>query len=455
MGSSMCIDGAQMDLRGGERIRRAVRADVNRERTFKSRAESAVISEQKAEHLENKIALSISKPAPAKRSSTHEAEESGSVVKPVQSQTTTTPFSTLKIHELTKRAIAEVLQYEHMSLVQKESIPYALDGDDLIVKAKTGTGKTLAFLIPAIELALREPRQHGAVSVLVISPARELATQIDDECRRLVSLFAGDRQIRTQCVVGGASVSRDRRGLAHPPDVLVATPGRLLDHLDSLPRLLAGVRCLVLDEADQLLDMGFRPAILRILACLPPPAARQALLFSATLPADVAAIADLALRPAPRRRLIDTVGAEEATHLHVPQEAVVCRPEAQVVELARLVEDAAAAPAHKVVVFFATARQTQLFAEVFAAMGRPVLEIHSRRSQAQRTRVSDQFRAGAGLVMFSSDVSARGMDYPDVTAVIQVRDRRDRSRSRRRAPPQPRRPRAAPASPLRRGRARL
>ena len=306
-----------------------------------------------------------------------------------------------------------------MSLVQQESIPAALAGDDLIVKAKTGTGKTLAFLIPAIELALRPPQSRG-VSVLVVSPARELAQQIDEECRRLVSLHSAP-ELRTLCVVGGASAARDRRGLANAPDVLVATPGRLLDHLDSQPRLLAGVRCLVLDEADQLLDMGFRPAILRILACLPPPAARQTLLFSATLPGDVAAIADLALRPAPRRRLVDTVGEEEATHLHVPQEAVVCRPEAQVVELVRLVDEAAAEGGHKVVVFFATARQTQLFAEAFAALGRPVLEMHSRRSQAQRGRVSEEFRAGSGVVMFSSDVSARGMDYPDVTAVIQKR----------------------------------
>jgi ATP-dependent RNA helicase MSS116 len=309
--------------------------------------------------------------------------------------------------------------YECMTLVQQESIPAALTGDDLIVKAKTGTGKTLAFLIPAIEQALREPRQRGAISVLVVSPARELAQQIEDECTRLVSLHRAPAALRVQCVVGGASADKDRRGLAHAPDVLVATPGRLLDHLESMPRLLAGVRCLVLDEADQLLDMGFRPAILRILAGLPPPAARQTLLFSATLPADVEGIAALALRP-DRRRLVDTVGAEEATHLHVPQEAVVCRPQAQAAELWRLVEEASAEPDHKVVVFFPTARQTQLFAEAFAALGAPPLEMHSRRSQGQRTRVSDAFRAGSGLVMFSSDVSARGMDYPDVTAVIQV-----------------------------------
>jgi ATP-dependent RNA helicase MSS116 len=322
-------------------------------------------------------------PAKVAQSGRADGDAFATASKAPTSQTTTTPFSTLQIHPQTKKALAEVLRYEHMSLVQQESIPAALAGDDLIVKAKTGTGKTLAFLIPAIEHALRPPNPNGAVSVLVVSPARELAQQIDDECRRLVSLHHAPA-LRTLCVVGGASAVRDRKGLAAGPDVLVATPGRLLDHLDSLPRLLAGVRCLVLDEADQLLDMGFRPALLRILACCPPPAARQTLLFSATLPADVAAIADLALRPGARRRVVDTVGEEEATHVHVPQEAVVCRPEAQVVELARLVDEAAAEPGHKVVVFFATARQTQLYAEAFAALGRPVLEMHSRRSQVRR-----------------------------------------------------------------------
>jgi len=185
--------------------------------------------------------------------------------------------------------------------------------------------------------------------------------------------------------------------------------------MDGLPH-----QVLIFDEADQLLEMGFRPAVEQILAALTPTAAtRQTLLFSATLPKDVLRIAQFATRNA---RLIDTVGEdEEQTNTHVAQTVIVTSLKAQAAELLHLLRELRRSE-HKIVVFFPTARQTQLYAEALAQFPCEisVLEMHSRKSQAQRTRVAEQFREGSNVVMFSSDVSARGMDYPDVTAVIQL-----------------------------------
>ncbi|CAM9988059.1 unnamed protein product, partial [Ectocarpus sp. 13 AM-2016] len=166
--------------------------------------------------------------------------------------------------------------------------------------------------------------------------------------------------------------------------------------------------------------MGFRPAIEAILRYMPHSRDRQTLLFSATMPGDVRKIAQLALKE--RYEFVDCVGEEESTHQHVPQQYTVCGQDQQVEELCQLLrENMAADPrGHKIIVFFTTARLTQFYAELCNLMGFPVLEIHSRKSQGHRNKVSELFRNGQGLVMFTSDVSARGMDYPDVSAVIQV-----------------------------------
>ncbi|CAM9465308.1 unnamed protein product [Heterosigma akashiwo] len=218
-------------------------------------------------------------------------------------------------------------------------------------------------------------------------------------------------------------MSKDAAALRRrTPDIVVATPGRLEALLDEdtagFRGACAGLRVLVMDECDQLLDMGFRPSILRILRGLPPKAGRQSLLFSATLPRDVQEIAGLGLKPS--YELVDCVGEEESTHRHVPQSVLVCSMETQLAELAQIVEEGRQVPGHKIIVFFTTARLTQFYAEIFNFMGVPVLEMHSRKSQSARTKISEQFRTQRGVAMFSSDVSARGMDYPDVTQVVQV-----------------------------------
>ena len=336
-------------------------------------------------------------------------------------------FASLPLSDKTKRAVLEVLRYELLTQVQAQTLPLALEGKDLIAKAKTGTGKTVGFLLPTIERLARVTAQGGATGVLAlaISPTRELASQILEECNQLMTFHKP--QLTAHVVFGGTNIKSDLRALTgsgRPPSLLVATPGRLNDLLynHGCDALFANLTTLIFDEADQLLEMGFRPDITKILNKLAEVGAtaarRQTLLFSATMPADVLGVAKFAMRS--DATMVDTVGAEVSTADAVEQSATVTSMAAQPAELLALMAQLMTGDDYKVVVFFVTARLTQLYAELFNALGLRVLEMHSRKSQPQRTRVADEFRDGKKLVMFSSDVSARGMDYPDVTAVVQV-----------------------------------
>ncbi|KAL6761806.1 P-loop containing nucleoside triphosphate hydrolase protein [Haematococcus lacustris] len=317
--------------------------------------------------------------------------------------------------------MAEVFKYEYCTHVQSQALPACLAGGDVLAKAKTGTGKTIAFGIPVIETLLARPQPRGQVGALILSPTRELAYQIHAEFVKLLTFH----KLSLQVMIGGTNLNSEAGRLKKcVPDILVATPGRCLDHMTNeasqLQRYMSGCRVLVCDEADNLLDMGFKPTIERILNFLPPRGQRQALLFSATFPQDVQSLARFALN-APYTT-VDTVGEETSTNVQVEQQEAVVPFEEQFAYLyASLLRHTKEDPKdYKVIVFFPTARQTQIYAEAFEAAGMPVLEIHSRKSQAQRTRVSDEFRRNSRVMMFSSDVSARGVDYPDVSLVVQV-----------------------------------
>jgi len=367
-------------------------------------------------------------------------------VEMVEATTTTatsnhTPTSTAKLHisdkkfaELpisaeSRKAMNDVFKYEFMTQVQAETLPFILKGGDVLAKAKTGTGKTLGFLIPAIEQLVSSKKSgnnvDGQIGCLCISPTRELAQQITTEAQKLITYQKG---LRVITVVGGTSIEKDHKALKQNVDILVATPGRLHDHLANygLAKRMSNMQVLIMDEADQLLDMGFRPDIERILKLLSASKGkRQTLLFSATVPGSVSEIASIALRK--EYEYVNTVSeAEEQTHLHVEQEVVVAPPADMTHALASLLfrEVSKKGAPHKVIVFFTTARLTGFYAELFNSGHLPnfekVLEIHSRKSQSYRQKASDKFRKSKSAIMFSSDVSARGMDYPDVTAVIQV-----------------------------------
>eukprot|EP01041_Mallomonas_annulata_P013473 gene13473-28545_t len=329
-------------------------------------------------------------------------------------------FSNLSIAIETRRAIAEVMKYTHMTPVQAATLPVILQGDDCLAKAKTGTGKTLAFLIPAIEILRTKASKtpHGTIPILILSPTRELAAQIAAEAMVLLSF---QQHIKVVCVVGGTNINTDKKSLSGQVSILVATPGRLIDHLQNTPDFsnkFRNMNMLIMDEADQLLEMGFRPDIERILKMLPPSSLRQTLLFSATISSSVQQIASVALRPG--YGYLDTVGEEsEQTHLHVKQEIVVVPLEKIILSLVAILIEKMKEPNYKIIVFFTTARATGYMAELVSCLGKEILEIHSRKSQSQRTRTSERFRDGTNMVMFSSDVSARGMDYPDVTFVLQ------------------------------------
>ncbi|EPS74101.1 hypothetical protein M569_00652, partial [Genlisea aurea] len=314
--------------------------------------------------------------------------------------------------------------YEKMTSVQEATLPVILKGKDVLAKAKTGTGKTVAFLLPSIEVVVKSPQvaqseKRQPIIVLVICPTRELASQAAAEANTLLKYHPS---IGTQVIIGGTRLALEQKRMqANPCQILVATPGRLRDHVENTAGFatrLMGVKVLVLDEADHLLGMGFRKEIERIVAAVPKQ--RQTLLFSATIPPEVRQICHIALRR--DHEFINTVkeGTED-THSQVRQTHLVAPLDNHFSLLYSLLKDHIADNVnYKVLVFCTTAMVTRLVAELLGELKLNVREIHSRKSQTYRTRVSDEFRKSTGLILVTSDVSARGVDYPDVTLVVQL-----------------------------------
>lgn len=341
------------------------------------------------------------------------------------------------------------IPFEFMSVVQAATLEHTLSGIDVLAQAKTGTGKTLAFLLPCIHrLSAMLPlptRLPSNISVLILSPTRELALQIEKEAQMLLRDFHGAIGVR-HCV-GGTNMAMEKQALqSSRSDILVATPGRLIDHLQNsgIASQLSNLRVFVLDEADRMLDMGFRRELQTILAALPSRVEkpRQSLLFSATIPSairDVAGLDD-------NHVFVNTLRPEEQnTHQHVLQDYLIV-PHAQtfVATLCIIIESLLKDPkATKSILFFPTARSTALFYVMMenlqkqlrakqcapsaslssaweALRSLPVFELHSRKSQSQRVRATQAFSESQSAILCSSDVTARGVDFPGVTSVIQV-----------------------------------
>ncbi|OMP08623.1 hypothetical protein COLO4_06298 [Corchorus olitorius] len=334
-----------------------------------------------------------------------------------------TRFDQCSLSPLSLKAIKDA-GYENMTVVQEATLPVILKGKDVMAKAKTGTGKTVAFLLPAIEAVLKLPPigrdvKLPPIYVLVICPTRELAGQAAAEAKKLLKYHPS---IGVQVVIGGTRLALEQKRMqANPCQILVATPGRLKDHIENTAGFatkLKGLKVLVLDEADHLLDMGFRKDIERIIAAVPKQ--RQTLLFSATVPEEVRQICHIALRR--DHEFINTVqeGTEE-THSQVRQMHMVAPLDNHFPLLYVLLKEHIADNVdYKVLVFCTTAMVTKLVANLLGELNLNIREIHSRKPQSYRTRVSDEFRKSKGLILVTSDVSARGVDYPDVTLVIQV-----------------------------------
>lgn len=323
------------------------------------------------------------------------------------------------------------MDYQHMTPVQQKVLQMPSFDRDCLVQARTGTGKTIAFLLPALQTLLTaKGLSLSHVGLLVLAPTRELAQQIADECDKLTSFC----QPRFEChvAVGGSNKkSLLNRFLKGKPTVLVATPGRLIDYLsEEAPRQkLSQVRVVVLDEADRMLDQGFAPALMKILAQIPPKAEAgwQGMCYSATLPPAINSLLHLVLKPDHLKISAIEQGGEPTVNA-IPQ-SVISVPSIDDVLPALhtlLASEQQHETAPKALIFCSTARQAGLLYQLFASIADnapgklPVFQMHSRMSQPARNRTVEQFKEAKSGLLFASDVVGRGMDFPDISLVVQI-----------------------------------
>jgi ATP-dependent RNA helicase RhlE len=294
--------------------------------------------------------------------------------------------------------------------IQSAVIPIAMDGNDLIACAATGTGKTAAFLLPIFNRLLKAraaaPEDRGYTRVLILAPTRELAVQIADD----VEGFTYHTDLTSIAVYGGVEMGPQERALKSGVDIVIATPGRLMDHMRSKYVGFDKLDTLVLDEADRMMDMGFWPDVRRIVAALPDSAARQTLLFSATMPDDVMKLADEVVRDAQYVQ-IGTAGAAAKSITHT----VETMPASQKTEwLAKFLRRAHG----PVLVFVRTKSGAERLARKLASLGLKAAALHADRTQAQRTQAIEGFRSGRYRVLVATDVAARGLDIDGITHVV-------------------------------------
>ncbi len=316
-------------------------------------------------------------------------------------------FASLGLSPALAQACAQA-GYSTPSPIQVEAIPPLLHGQDLLGLAPTGSGKTAAFALPLLQRFLAGGQEgFRRVRVLVLVPTRELAAQVGDEFLRLGSASA--RPLKIVVVHGGVSVNPQMMRLRGGADIVVATPGRLLDLLDRNAVRLDAVRALVLDEADRLLDLGFAAERERVLAALP--AQRQNLLFSATFPPDVQALADALLHDAVR---VEAASQVEAVP-EIEQRTIAVDAPRRTELLRHLVRQGAW---RRVLVFVATRYSAGHVAHKLASRGVQAAAFHGDMSQSQRTRVLQDLREGVLNVLVTTDLAARGIDVPGLDVVV-------------------------------------
>ncbi len=293
------------------------------------------------------------------------------------------------------------LRFSEPTPIQHQAIPPAIEGKDVVGIAQTGTGKTLAFGVPLIQ---RLAQVKGRA--LIVLPTRELALQVD-EALRAVGKSVG---LRTAVLIGGASMFNQIKALGKQPHVLIATPGRLIDHLQQKSVRLGDIRILVLDEADRMLDMGFAPQLKKILAVVPPPDQRQTMLFSATIPDAIMSIARQHMRLPVRIE----VARSGTTAENVEQEVFVVNK----ADKTRLLDKLLAETRGSVLVFMRTKHTAKKLTRSVKAMGHNAAEIHSNRSLGQRRDALEGFKAGKYRVLVATDIAARGIDVRGIELVV-------------------------------------
>jgi ATP-dependent RNA helicase RhlE len=312
------------------------------------------------------------------------------------------PFTKFGLHHDLLRGIHE-MGFTRPTPIQNDAIPPAFEGRDVLACAMTGSGKTAAFLLPILHRLMAKPRR--TTRALIITPTRELAAQIDEHLAQL----AIHTPLSGAAVFGGVGMGPQEHAFRSGVDVIVATPGRLLDHFRFPYASLSGLEVLVLDEADRMLDMGFLPDIRRVLKHLPP--RRQTLFFSATMPPPIVELSREILKNPVfvnlERRAAPAVGITQAVY-PIPQEG----------KLPLFLELLKRGELKTVLAFTRTKHRANRLAEFLARHGIPSDRIHGNRSQVQRTQALANFKAGRYRVLVATDIAARGIDVEALSHVV-------------------------------------
>ena len=295
----------------------------------------------------------------------------------------------------------EEMGFDEMMPIQERVIPLILDGYDVIGQAQTGTGKTAAFGIPLIE---KSSRKNQGVEHLIISPTRELATQIKNE----LDLIAKNTGITIGLILGGVDYNKERRMLKSNPNIIVGTPGRLLDHINNKKLDLSNLKSLTLDEADEMLDIGFKEELNSIIDSMPKE--RQSLLFSATLSDDVKKLAN--------KMLINPVEVLVSSGLttakNVKQFAVICEEEEKLTILTRLLQ---IDRPNSAIIFGRTKRRADELAKALQNAGFLAKALHGDLTQKERSNVMEGFKSGLFKILVATDVAARGIHVDGIEVV--------------------------------------
>ena len=318
-----------------------------------------------------------------------------------------TEFSELGLSLATLQAVADT-GYTTATPIQAEAIPYALQGRDVLGIAQTGTGKTAAFTLPMIDRLKAGRAKARMPRALVIAPTRELADQVSSSFEK----YAKGQKLSWALLIGGVSFSDQEQKLDRGVDVLIATPGRLLDHFERGKLLMTGVQIMVVDEADRMLDMGFIPDIERIFKLTPPK--RQTLFFSATMPPEITRLTKQFLNDPVRIEASRPATTAETIHQHVAR-IPTSDPKAKRTALRALIERS---DVNNGIVFCNRKSEVDIVAKSLQKHGLDAAPIHGDLDQQTRMRTLESFRKGTLKLLVASDVAARGLDVPAVSHVF-------------------------------------
>ena len=296
-------------------------------------------------------------------------------------------------------SILEQNKFSNPTPIQHQAIPAALSGKDIVGIAQTGTGKTLAFGLPMIQ---RLAQNKGRA--LIVLPTRELAVQVDENLQKIGRSLG----LKTAVLIGGVSMRHQMLALRRDPHIIIATPGRLVDHLQQKTATLSSVNIVVLDEADRMLDIGFAPQIKQIMDLVPHE--RQTMLFSATMPKEIAALAAKYMK-LPLRIEVAPAGTASS---QVEHEVFIVNKEIKMQLLEKLLTDTAGS----ILVFSRTKHGAKKIAAAVRHMGQQAVEMHSDRSQGQRRAALEGFKIGTHRILVATDIAARGIDVSGIALVI-------------------------------------